>query len=60
LLAKLQWYKAGGEVSERQWTDIMGILATNPALDLDYARPWATRLRVADLLEKTLAEAETG
>ena len=60
LLAKLQWYKAGGQVSERQWTDIMGILATNPALDLDYVRSWAVRLRVEDLLARALAEAETG
>jgi hypothetical protein len=38
----------------------MGILATNPALDLDYVRSWAARLRVEDLLAKALAEAETG
>ena len=60
LLAKLQWYKAGGEVSERQWTDIMGILATNPALDLVYARSWAARLRVEDLLARALADAARG
>lgn len=60
LLAKLQWYKAGGEVSERQWTDIMGILATNPALDLVYARSWAARLCVEDLLAIALADAARG
>jgi len=58
LLAKLQWYKAGGGVSERQWTDILGILSTNPTLDLAYVRSWAARLRVEDLLAKALADAE--
>jgi hypothetical protein len=57
ILSKLQWYREGGEVSDRQWSDITGIIAANPALDLAYARPWAARLRVADLLEKALAEA---
>ncbi|SPE33352.1 conserved hypothetical protein [Candidatus Sulfopaludibacter sp. SbA6] len=56
LLAKLQWYRAGGEISDRQWSDITGILATNPAIDLDYTRSWAARLRVEDLLDKALAE----
>jgi hypothetical protein len=57
LLAKLQWYRAGGEVSDRQWNDIGGILATNPDLDFEYVNSWAARLRVADLLAKALADA---
>jgi len=56
LLAKLQWYRAGGGVSDRQWSDISGVLATNPDLDLDYTRSWAARLRVEDLLDKALTE----
>jgi hypothetical protein len=56
LLAKLRWYKDGGQVSDRQWGDIAGIVATNPNLDLPYARLWAGRLRVADLLERALSE----
>ena len=32
LLAKLRWYKDGGEASTRQWEDIMGIVAVNPEL----------------------------
>jgi hypothetical protein len=58
LLAKLRWYRAGGEVSERQWADIMGILATSPAFDRAYTRSWAARLGVEDLLARALAEAE--
>jgi len=56
VVAKLHWYRAGGEVSDRQWNDITGLLATNRDLDLDYARSWAARLRVEDLLDKALAE----
>jgi hypothetical protein len=56
LLAKLQWYRAGGEVSDRQWSDIGGLLATNPDLDFEYTGSWAARLGVQDLLAKALAE----
>jgi hypothetical protein len=57
LIAKLRWYKDGGEVSDRQWSDITGIVATNPKLDLEYARLWAERLKVTDLLERSLSQA---
>jgi hypothetical protein len=56
ILAKLRWYRDGGEVSDRQWNDITGLLATNPNLDFDYVRHWAGRLRVEDLLNKVLDE----
>ena len=59
LLAKLQWYRDGGEVSERQWTDILGILATNPDLDFAYVRTWAARLGVERLLGRALEEARS-
>jgi hypothetical protein len=54
LLAKLQWYRDGGEVSDRQWADITGIVATNASLDIDYLNAWATRLGVNRLLAKAL------
>ncbi len=58
LLAKLEWYKRGGEVSERQWTDVLGILRVGGAgLDLGYLRESARELAVADLLERALCEA---
>ncbi len=55
LLAKLQWFQAGGEVSEKQWGDISGILATNPSLDFAYVKFWAQRLGVGQLLARALA-----
>ena len=26
ILLKLQWYKAGGETSERQWADVLSVI----------------------------------
>jgi hypothetical protein len=54
LLAKLRWYQAGGGVSERQWSDITGILAANRGLDFRYLGDWARNLGVEVLLEKAL------
>jgi hypothetical protein len=59
VLAKLCWYKDGGQVSDRQWSDIGGVIATNSSLDVDYLRLWAGRLQVTDLLEKALIESAT-
>ncbi|MFZ5515590.1 MAG: hypothetical protein ACOY90_03065 [Candidatus Zhuqueibacterota bacterium] len=59
VLAKLECYRLGGEVSERQWRDILGVLKTRAGeLELDYLRKWAGELRVNDLLERALREAE--
>jgi hypothetical protein len=47
----------GGEVSDRQWRDILGVLKTRAGeLDLDYLRKWAIELKVADLLDRALKE----
>jgi hypothetical protein len=58
LLAKLQWYRDGGEVSDRQWSDITGVLASNPNLDRAYLDSWARRLGVTDLLARAVAQVE--
>ena len=58
LLAKLEWYRLGGEVSERQWRDALGIVKIQgESIDQDYLRRWAEELSVSDLLEKLLQEA---
>lgn len=47
ILAKLEWYRWGGEVSDRQWRDILGVLKTRSGeLDLGYVRKWAEELHV--------------
>lgn len=58
ILSKLEWYRMGGEVSDRQWRDILGVLKTRAGeLELDYLRQWAGQLKVNDLLERALKEA---
>lgn len=58
ILAKLEWFRLGQEVSERQWSDVVGVLRTSASrLDPAYLRKWAAAIGVLDLLER--AEAET-
>jgi hypothetical protein len=55
ILAKLEWYRLGGESSERQWRDILGVLKTRTGeLDQDYLRKWAENLNIGDLLDRVL------
>jgi hypothetical protein len=57
ILRKLEWYRAGGEASERQWSDVRGILrASGAGIDRSYLLRWARYLEVSDLLERLLAE----
>lgn len=58
ILSKLEWYRMGGEVSDRQWRDILGVLKTRAGeLDLEYLRKWGAELNVSDLLERALKES---
>jgi len=55
---KLYWFRLGDEVSDRQWSDAIGVLRVGGAgLDLDYLRRAATLLGVEDLLSRALDEA---
>ncbi len=59
VLRKLLWYRMGNEISERQWSDVQGVLkAQGTRLDRAYLRRWAEDLQVEDLLERALAEAD--
>ena len=58
ILNKLEWYKMGGGVSDRQWNDILGVLKVQKAaLDFDYLRKWAAVLGVTELLNRALEDA---
>jgi hypothetical protein len=60
VLHKLEWYRAGGEVSDRQWSDIIGVVKVQSGLlDLDYMRRWAASLGVEDLLDRAFEEARS-
>jgi hypothetical protein len=58
VLSKLDWYRRGGEVSENQWRDVLGMLRQQAErLDVGYLRMWAGELGVADLLDRACREA---
>jgi len=57
VLAKLEWFRLGGETSERQWWDVIGILKVTEDADCHYLQRWAGSLGVSDLLERALADA---
>jgi hypothetical protein len=58
ILLKLEWYRLGQESSERQWTDILGVLEVQAGrLDEAYLDRWAADLGVADLLARARQES---
>ncbi len=53
ILAKLRWYRLGGDISERQWRDVEGITAVQGArLDWHYLEKFAQELGISDLLQR--------
>jgi hypothetical protein len=60
VLAKLEWFRLGGGVADRQWRDVLGVfLVRGERLDLDYLRKMAAELGVSDLLEQVLLAARS-
>lgn len=58
IVQKLRWYRLGDHVSERQWTDALGVVKVRGArLDFPYLREAASTLGVVDLLDRLLDEA---
>jgi hypothetical protein len=58
---KLRWYRLGGEVSDRQWQDVLGVLRVQTGvINLRLLRRLAVELKVEDLLERAMEEAEQG
>ncbi len=59
VIQKLAWYQLGGEISERQWADVLGVLQVQHH-DLDYAylERVAEQLRVSHLLQQAIVEAQ--
>jgi hypothetical protein len=57
ILRKLDWYRRGGSVSDRQWRDVLGLLLVGgEGLDVGYLRTTAAEVSLSDLLEQALAE----
>jgi hypothetical protein len=58
VLRKLLWYRAGGEVSDRQWRDVVQVLRqSRSVLDAAYLDEWGGRLALTDLLARARADA---
>ncbi len=54
-----EWYRAGGEISERQWTDVIGVMRVQrDRLDRAYLEHWSGQLGVRDLFDRAWAEVE--
>ena len=59
VLSKLEWYRIGGRVSDRQWSDLLGVLKVQgDRLDRGYMHRMAVELGVADLLEQAFKEGD--
>ena len=59
VIAKLRWYRAGGEVSEQQWRDIIGVLRVEAGrLDTAYLNAWTSKLRLDDLFRRAVQAAD--
>jgi len=57
ILSKLEWYRLGNEVSERQWDDVTRVMRIlGNAADHEYLKRNAAELGVEDLLQKLLRE----
>lgn len=57
ILFKLRWYRLGGEISDRQWNDILGVIRTQgERLDDTYLDHWAADIGVKDLLDRIRGE----
>lgn len=60
VLRKLEWYQAGGRVSERQWRDVVGILRTQgTTLNRADLTQTAASIGLGSLLSAALEDAGT-
>ena len=59
VLQKLIWFRRGGEVSDRQWRDVSGVLKVQgDRLDWEYLKHWAESLNLSELLQRAKEESE--
>lgn len=60
ILIKLEWYRLGNEISQRQWSDVTAVAKLQGGrLDRDYLRRWSRELGLTDLLDRLLCEVDS-
>jgi len=60
VLLKLRWFRESDCTSQRQWNDILGVLAMQgKSLDFEYLMDSARKLGLEELLNRAKAEAST-
>jgi hypothetical protein len=58
VIQKLRWFRLGGEVSEQQWNDLLGVLKVQGnKLDAEYLDRWAAELGLSGLLGRARGDA---
>ena len=58
ILQKLRWYDLGDQSSERQWSDIVGVVKTQSgSLDTGFIRDMVRKSGLEELFEQAIAEA---
>jgi hypothetical protein len=61
VVQKLRWFRLGGETSERQWRDLVGVLEVQgEGIDREALRERSLAVGVSDLLERALQTATPG
>lgn len=56
IVSKLRWYRLGGETSDRQWRDLLGVAhAQRGRLDEAYVERWCKHFGLDDLLARLRA-----
>lgn len=59
ILNKLMWYRMGGGVSDRQWSDILGVFKVQSnLLDMEYLQYWSKELNLTDLLNEAIQDSQ--
>ncbi|UCG49167.1 MAG: hypothetical protein JSU94_05160 [Phycisphaerales bacterium] len=58
ILLKLRWYSQSGCVSDRQWDDVLGVLAVQgKSLDFEYLQAWSDKLGLREVLERAIVQS---
>lgn len=60
ILLKLDWFRQSDCTSERQLSDVIGVLSVQKEhLDFEYLKDWAKKLGLNDLLQKAISDSKS-